>query len=719
MKVIKANGTKEPFDEDHILKQIIPACGGLDNVDYNILKEHIKLPISDGIATSDIQKISIKEALNLIDVDKPNWTYVAARLNLYALYHKIKHLYLDKKVSGDVYDLVTLEDYIKKANELHLLSDWHTKYSKSDIDKLNDFIDSNRDKLFDFMGSDACIKRYLLKDTYLNPVELPQHMHMAIAMYLMQNEKDKMRWTKEYYDAASEFYIVNASPINSYGRMRNGSTISCLINSVPDSICGIFDKYKETATGSSLGSGWGQDWSWVRSKGSYIDNKKGVAGGKIPFLKIDNDISIAVDQRQNRPGAFSVTIHAWDIDILDFIDLKKKNGEERRRARELFPAINVEDFIIERWEQDNSTMTLFDPYDVPDLKNVYGKEFTKRYIEYEEEFQKSPERFNEFTEVILVNDLFKNVIIPSLGKEGVPFIHFIGNSNRGNPHKELGIIRALNLCTEIAQPTTPERTAVCNLGSLNLARIFKTGMTEENYKRLAYYTKLLQRGLDNSIDLTKYPSEQAELAQKERRSTGIGTVGEAELMASLQVSYGSEKHLELLDKIWSTINEASKEASKELAIEKGSCIIPGERNAYRLAIAPNSTSGTLVGTTSSHEQAFDKIWEEENMLGTFPLTAPNINANNFPYYESPFETDTLKLIKANAVRQKHIDQAISFNIYEDTTKGKIKASYIKKMFILAWKEGVKSFYYFRTRAPENKEDKKKTEFEISCVGCNN
>jgi len=718
MKVTKANGKKEAMNFDHIDKQIIPACHGL-NVDKEILNEHIKIPMTDGISTSDISKITIKTALDLIDVDVPDWTFVAARLNTYRLYHSIKHIYLDKKVSGDVYKLIKLKDYIKKASRLNLLSDWYKSYTAGDVIALDSFIDSDRDNLFDFVGSDTCITRYLLKNGLGKQIELPQHMHMAVAMYLMQNEKEKLHWAKEYYDASSQFYIVNATPINSYGRVKGGSTISCLIDSIPDSIVGIFDKYTEIATGSSLGSGWGQDWSWVRSKGSYIDGKKGVAGGKIPFLKVDNDISIAVDQRRNRPGAFSVTIHAWDIDMKDFIDLKKKNGEERRRARELFPALNIEDFIIERWMVEGSTMTLFDPYDVPDLKELYGEAFTARYTEYEEEFKTKPDRFNDFTETILVNDLFKNHIIPSMGKEGVPFLHYIGNSNRNNPHKELGIIRALNLCTEIAQPTTPAKTAVCNLGSLNLARIFKTGMTEENFSRLAYYTKLLQRGLDNSIDITKYPSEESETTQKERRSTGIGTVGEAELMANLAIRYGSDEHLELLDKIWGAIDTASREASKELAIEKGSCIIPGERNAYRLAVAPNSTSALFVGTTNSHEQAFDRIWTEENLLGSFPLTAPNINANNFPYYDSPFETETMKLIRANGVRQKHIDQAVSFNIYEDTTKVKLKASKVKEMIIEAWKVGMVSIYYFRTRAPENKKENSKTEFKVSCVGCNN
>ena len=718
MHVTKRNGRKEKFDENHIIKQIKPACEGLENVDYKLLLEHVKLPITDGIKTSEIQNIIIKEALNLVDLDRPNWTYVAARLNFYSLYHKIKHRYLKKKVSGDVYKLVSFKDYVEYVKDLDLLSDWYKKYSDKDLDRLSSFIDGSRDNLFDYLGSDICVKRYLLKDKFLEPVELPQYLHMGVAAYLMQNEKDKIRWTKEYYDATSQFYIVNASPINSYGRIKNGSTISCLINSIPDSIEGIFNKFKEIAIGSSQGSGWGQDWSMVRSKGSYIGNKKGVAGGKIPFLKVDNDISIAVDQRQNRPGAFSVTINVWDIDIYDFIDLKKKNGEERRRARELFPAINIEDVFIERWEEDG-TMTLFDPYDVPDLLHLYGEEFTKRYEEYEREFQEDPTRFNKFTEVIKVNDLFKNHIIPSMGKEGMPFIHFIGNSNRANPYKELGMIRALNLCTEIAQPTTPDRTTVCNLGSLNLAKIFETGVNEENFKKLAYYTKLLQRGLDNSIDLTRYPSEEAKLAQMERRSTGIGTVGEAELMARLKIRYGTKEHLELLDKIWSTIDKASREASKELAKEKGSCVIPGERNAYRLAIAPNSTSGSFVGTTSSHEQAFDKIWLEENMLGTYPVTAPHINAENYSYYESPYETDTLKLIEANAVRQKYVDQAISFNIYEDITKGKIKASYIKKMFIKAHKLGLKSFYYFRTRAPENTKEIKKQDNKIACVGCAN
>ncbi len=292
MRVLKRNGTLEKLRFENVRKQTKPSVEGLD-LSYEELEVDMKILFTDGIKSTDIQKSLIITALNKIDVDAPKWTFVAARLSLYDIYHDIKRLY-GKVGNGDVYDKVTLKDYINF--NLNVLSDFHLKYTDAEINELNSIIDSKKDLLFDYLGFVTYRERYAIVNDG-NVSELPQHLHMAVAMYLAQNEVDKVHWAKKFYKVECDLEFINATPINSNGRLKDGSTISCLVATTSDSINGIFDTAKEVAKGSSLGSGWGIDWSRVRSLGSKIGERINAAGGKIPFLKIFNSISVGVDQK--------------------------------------------------------------------------------------------------------------------------------------------------------------------------------------------------------------------------------------------------------------------------------------------------------------------------------------------------------------------------------------------------------------------------------------
>jgi len=1045
-----------PFDIKQITKQLIPATDGIPNISVKELEDNISLSVSNGITTAEIQSIAIKIALSLTDLDKPGATYVAARLSLYDLYHKIKHLYLKTKVEGDVYKLVTFNDYIKYGVDNNLLSEFPSKYTEEELTELNNTIVGDRDLLFDFQGVKTFLSRYGLTNKKDEIIELPQYLHMGVATFLAQNEKDPVRWSKEFYNITSKLEFINATPINSNGRRRNGSTISCLVVDTPDTASGILDKIKEVGLGSKKGAGFGWNWSSVRSVGSSIGTKPNAAGGKIPFLKIANDLSTAIDQDGTRPGAFAVYINIYDIDILDFIDMKKKNGDERRRCRDLFPSINYDDVFMNRLD-NNETYTLFSPHDVPLLKDTYGDEFREHYLNYEKEFLANPDKFNPNTEVISANKVFSQIALSFHG-EGVPFTHFIDNSNRQHKYPELGKIRSSNLCvvgsttvltkdygnveighlvdvlgiektlcwngeewsmtelfqtskgqevtsisfsngmgvvctpyhkwailddagkeiekrtheleigdrlinhelpndvtfgdkritkpyesgfftgdgtniynkkrelirkkiylysdkekllgnfkgyltkryalandgnnklttviydkdaledkhfipdasyskkdimlwlagifdsdgtvtkdkdgdsasiqlpsvnygfltkllsllqeigvsskvrlsrkagfnllpmndgsgkskyyptkelyrllinrsginsllaqglkthrlilvskelkhskffrpiivesvnklhtqaatycgtepkrnklifngvisrqcSEIFQPTSVDRTAVCNLGSINLARV----NSDEDLERVV---PIAIRMLDNGIDTTFYPSEQSKLAQLERRSLGLGALGEAELMAQRGIVYGSQEHKDLIGHIYAKIEEISERTTRELAIEKGSCIIDGVRNAYIRAVAPNSTSGIFAGTTNSHECVFDIMWMEDNQTGNYPMTAPNLNINNYKYWTNSYDVDQLTLIDLTKIRQKHTDQGISHTVF--LYPEELRASRIKEIFVHAWKQGLLSLYYWRSKPPKNTDTSLATKKDnISCFGCTN
>lgn len=705
MHVIKRNGERKPFNIKQIRKQTLPATEGLKNITPEELEKGILMSLTPDIHTSTIQKMLIKSALTLIDESKPDCTYTAARLTLYDLYHKVKHIYKVEKKTKDIYDTITLQDYIDLNVEQDLLSDWYKKYTKEEIAALNKVIDSKRDLLYDYQGMITLVRRYLIKNVKDEITELPQHLHMAVAMFAAQNEEDKVKWAKKFYEIESKLEYINATPINKDGRRKNGSTISCLVGVTPDNLSGMFDTFKEVAEGSKLGSGWGWDWSAVRAKGADIANNKNAAGGKIPFLKIANDISNAVDQNGNRPGAFAVYINIWDIEIFDFIDMKKKNGEDRVRAQDLFPAINIDDLFMERLIADGK-YTLFDPHDVPLLRNSYGKEFKKHYENYEKEFLKSPDDFNPNTKVVETKTVIKHVV-NSLYNEGSPYIHFIDNSNNAHRYPELGKIHTSNLCTEIFQPTSETRTAVCNLGSINLARV----NTKKDIRRVV---RIAIRLLDNLIDISNYPSKKAEITQKERRSIGLGALGEAESIAQKFIHYGSDEHLEFIDEVYKTMRDTANRTTRALAKEKGSCIIEGVRNAYLMATAPNTTSGALAGTTNSHECAYNKVWTEDNVLGNHLVTAPNLTIENYPYYVNSYDVDQLKLIDATAIRTKYIDQGISHSVF--LYPENLRESRLKEIIVYAWKKKLKSLYYWRSKPPSKTKTRNQ---KISCVGCEN
>jgi len=603
LMIEKRNGRKEVLDITKIQKMTIEATEGLVGVSQSELELDAQIKFIDGMSSSDIQDALIKTAVEKIDIDVPNWTFVAARLFLFDLYHRVGKA--THGIKGEPY--CHLKDYLRYGKEAgRLIPSLGEGY---DLDDLNNHIDPSRDLLFNYLGVKTLYDRYLIKNRHGEPIELPQQMFMAIAMFLAQDEDNKQERAKEFYDVVSKFEVMLATPTLSNARTNRHQLSSCYIGSSPDNIEGIFDGYKEMALLSKYGGGIGWDWNQIRALGGVIDDHKSAAGGVIPFLKITNDIAIAVDQLGTRKGAIATYIEPWHMDVEDFIVLKKNSGEERRRTHDLFPALWIPDLFMERVLEDGY-WTLFDPYEVKDLSELHGEEFKKRYEEYEHDENTTKERMK-------AKDLWKK-ILTSYFESGSPFLCFKDNANRANPNSHVGHIRSSNLCTEIFQNTNPNYykikleyedgtietydeteiievdagqkkkankvtaldsvngkrvfivekekydgdTAVCNLASINLGRV----NTKEDIERVV---PTAIRMLDNVIDLNFYPLRKVKATNLKSRSIGLGVMGESQMVAESKLTWGSNDHLKKIDSVMETISYNAIKSSSDLAIEKG------------------------------------------------------------------------------------------------------------------------------------------------------
>ena len=787
MKVTKRSGHKANLDVTKIHKMTTAATEGLAGVSASELEVDAQIKFVDGMKTSDINAALNLTAVEKIDIDVPNWTFVAARLFIFDLYHQVGKALKTKK--GQPYaPLGTyIEHGINCGKLIPTLADGY------DLEDLNEYIVPDRDFLFNYLGIKTLYDRYLVKDGKGNPIELPQQMFMAVAMFLAQDEEDKQARAKEFYDVISKFEIMLATPTLSNARTNRHQLSSCYIGATPDNIEGIFDSYHEMALLSKFGGGIGWDWNEVRGQGGVIDDTIGAAGGTVPFLKITNDVALAVDQLGTRKGAIAVYLEPWHYDILDFIDLKKNSGEERRRAHDLFPALWVGDDFMEAVEAD-ADWHLYDPAEPKVIKTTMkAKELWKK-------------------------------ILTSYFESGSPFLCFKDTANASNPNSHVGKIRSSNLCTEIFQNTSPNqylvkfyvnegkghiladesdgilvgnglykrankvtsldtvygivdkeassaedivvtmletpmrvfcvskekvdgKTAVCNLASVNMSKI----TCKEDLERVV---PVAVRMLDNVIDLNFYPLLKVKMTNLNSRSIGLGVMGEAQFLAEQQIMFGSQNHLEAINKYMDSFSYNTIKASMELAKEKGAypdfagsswskgvmpidnanveanaltvpekdndwtqltkdVVTNGVRNGYMMAIAPTSSISILVGTTQAIEPVYKRKWSEENLSGLIPVVAPNLSPDTYAFYTPAFEVDQLQLVKAAAVRQKWIDQGQSTNIFMALEKASGK--YLSEIYKSAWRLGLKSTYYLRSQSPEAVNDVEDRSLE--CSGC--
>ncbi|MFC4353780.1 ribonucleoside-diphosphate reductase subunit alpha [Chryseomicrobium palamuruense] len=685
------------------------------------------------------QHAMILEALSLLDEANPHYTFVAAALYEDQLYQQIaKQRGVPVESVHDVFG--------REANKLAAKGlyqpDVVSSYSQQELTEMSGWLDRSRNQLFTYIGLKTLVDRYVTRDFNRDIVELPQERWLMIAMTLHRQEKDnRLHKVKEAYWALSNLYMTVATPTLANAGKPNGQLSSCFIDTVDDSLQGIYDSNTDVATLSKYGGGIGVYMGKVRSRGSSIRGFKNASSGVVPWIKQLNNTAVSVDQLGQRQGAIAVYLDAWHKDILAFLDLRLNNGDERLRAHDIFTGICLPDLFMEKVEA-REDWYLFDPHEV---RTVMGFSLEDSYDEqvgkgtFRDRYQACVEHPTLSREVIPAIEIMKRVMKSQL-ETGVPFHFYRDEVNRQNPNAHAGMIYSSNLCTEIMQnmsATTFESTqieddviitkrrpgdfVVCNLSSIHLAR----AVADDVLERLV---PIQVRMLDNVIELNDLPIPQAKRTNFRYRGIGLGTFGWHHLLAKKGIRWESKEAVQLADTLYEQIAFLTIQASAELASERGSYPLfegsdwqsgtyfekrgymderwqklqkqvaeTGIRNGYLMAVAPNSSTAIIAGTTASIDPIFQKRYSEEKKDYKIPVTAPELNEETTWYYKSAYYIDQHWTIEQNAARQKHIDQSISLNFYVQNT---IQAKELLALHIDAWKNKMKSTYYVRSTSIE-------------------
>lgn len=706
----------------------------LENL-YKKFESFVKKDQSQDAYLSEI----IKAASELTDKDAPRWEFIAALFLNYDLEKKIKANLGEFKINNFYEKIAFLTE--KGLYGEYILEN----YSKEDILELEDYIDNSRNRLLNYSGLDLLIKRYVIRSHDGKFVESIQEMFMGIAMHLAIPEKNRIYWAKKFYDIYSSLKVTVATPTMSNSRKPYNQLSSCFIDTVPDTLKGIYRSIDNFAQISKHGGGMGLYFGKVRATGSDIRGFKGVAGGVIRWIKLANDTAVAVDQLGVRQGSVACYLDVWHKDIPEFLQLRTNNGDDRMKAHDIFPAISYPNLFFELAEKDiNAPWYMFDPHEVLEkkgysLEDFYGKKWEEKYRECIEDESISRREMS-------VKDLVR-LIIKSLTETGTPFAFYRDNVNEMNPNKHMGMIYSSNLCTEIMQnmsvietldttietedgdevivtKTKPGDFVVCNLASLVLGNI-----NIEDDKELKDIVATTVRALDNVIDLNYYPIPYAKVTNRKYRSIGLGTSGYHHALVKAGMAFSDiEDHLKWADDLYERINFHAVTASMEIAKEKGSYDFfqgsdwengnyfdlrgykdakwnklredvktNGLRNGYIMAIAPTGSTSIIAATSAGVDPIMNRYFLEEKKGSILPRVAPDLTPQSFWLYENAHELDQNFVIEAAAIRQRHIDQAQSINFYitTDFTMRKILNLYIK-----AAKEKLKSVYYVRSKSLE-------------------
>ncbi len=684
----------------------------------------------------------VKAAVELTTQEMPEWEFVAGRLLAYRLSADLKEQAM-LKGWGSLYDKL---QYLTEA-ELYgryILE----AYTRREIDEAATFIQADRDHLLNYSGLDLLAKRYLIRDREGHLMESVQEMFLGIALHLAMPERnDRMGWVRRFYDMLSRLQVTMATPTLSNARKPHHQLSSCFIDTVPDSLEGIYRSLDNFAMVSKFGGGMGLYFGKVRAAGGNIRGFKGVAGGVIRWMKLVNDTAVAVDQLGMRQGAVAVYLDVWHKDLPEFLQLRTNNGDDRMKAHDIFPAICYPDLFWRMAAEDlNQTWSLFCPNEIMKvrgycLEDYYGEEWERRYLECVNDARLSRRRMS-------IKDIVR-LILRSAVETGTPFTFNRDAVNRANPNAHCGMIYCSNLCTEIAQnmapigeaeteikteegdtvvvrTTRPGDFVVCNLASLSLGHL-----PLEDEARLSRIVATVVRALDNVIDLNFYPLPYARITNRRYRSIGLGVSGYHHALAVRGIKWESEAHLQFADRVFETINRAAITASADLAAEKGAYSLfegsdwqtgqyfakrgydseawkrvagkvarQGLRNAYLLAVAPTSSTGIIAGTTAGVDPVMKRFFIEEKKGAMLPRVAPALSDRTYWLYKGAYLTDQRWSIRAAGVRQRHIDQSQSVNLYitNDFTMRQVL-----DLYLLAWKSGVKTLYYVRSKSLEVEE----------------
>lgn len=718
---------------------------------------------SGNIQAVDITQACIMASLELVTKEQPEWKFVAAHALLTKLYkeaalHRHYKAYNDKPY-GDFYKLI-----LQMCNLGIYRSELLEAYSPEQIREIGNSIKPDCDYIFDYIGLLTLAERYLATDLEHRTMELPQERYMIIAMYLMHKESANRRveLAKEAYWAMSNLYMTVATPtMANAGKKIAGQLSSCFIDTVYDSLQGIFESNTDVARLGKMGGGIGVYLGKVRARGSDIRGHKNVSSGVIPWIRQLNNTAVSVDQLGTRRGAIAVYLDVFHKDILSFLDLKLNNGDERMRAHDIFHGVCIPDLFMEAVEK-REDWHLFCPHEVKRMMDWTDSNGNALGLEdfYDEQHGQGRFRAKYAEAIANLNlpritlpaiDIMKRILKSQL-ETGTPYMFYKDTANRANPNKSHGLIYSSNLCTEIMQNMSPtiveheELTTqdeqsritiskvpgdfvVCNLNSIHLARTVPANIMER-------LIPIQVRMLDNVIDINRIDVLQAQYTNYRYRSIGLGTFGLHHLLALEGIAWESNEAVQYNDAIYEKINYLVIKSSVELAKEKGAYPLfaqsewengqyfldreyttgtregkhvttkqwqkladqtrtYGIRNAWLIAVAPNSSTSIIAGTTASIDPVYALLSYEEKTTYKIANPAPDLSEKTSKYYKTAFHLDQNWSIRMAAARQRHIDQAQSFNLY---VRPDIRAIDFLALHLHAWKAGLKSTYYVRSQA---------------------
>jgi len=649
LMVVHSNGTKVPFRPAIVLARIERLAGDLSHVKAAELVEDIVRSVYEDMPLDELEDLIVNTSKQRIELHY-DYSKLASRLVLDRLYRRVL------KTEFGAADLVGqyqqgFANYIRTGIEEEMLD---PKLAEFDLEQLAQNLFPDRDKEFFFLGTQTLVDRYLLRhrENGKKPYELPQYFWMRVAMGISLLEDDPTRRASEFYEQLSQMNVVSSTPTLFNSGTLHPQMSSCYLNTVEDSMEGIFKNFSDDAQLSKWAGGIGTDWTPVRAKGASIRGTNGASQGVIPFLKIYNDVALAVNQGGKRKGAMCAYLEMWHGDVEEFLELRKNTGDERRRTHDIHTAVYIPDLFMKR-VREKGKWTLFSPDAAPRLRNLYGKAFEEAYEHYES--QDIPGK-----KTIGAVDLWRK-LLTMLYETGHPWLTFKDAINVRSPQDHVGMVHNSNLCTEITLNTSADETAVCNLASINMSRMVKDGKLDE--ERLRGAVNVAMRMLDNVVDNNYYPTPEAKNANMRHRPVGLGMMGYQDALYQLGIEFASEENLDFADESMEIISHQALKSSAMLAKERGAYstfkgskwdrdILPldtldllekergvpvkvnrnrkqnweevreliqnhGLRNSNTMAIAPTATISNIAGTTPCVEPTFKNLYMKENLSGNF------------------------------------------------------------------------------------------------------
>jgi ribonucleoside-diphosphate reductase alpha chain len=650
-------GVRVPLDLQRLRALVESSCAGLGvGVSAEPILSETRRNLYDGVPIDEVHKAAILAARTLIERD-PAYTRATARL----LMHTIRREILGEDVTHD--EMVGryadyFGQYVRKGIAAELLDE---RLAQFDLTRLGAALVAERDLQFDYLGLQTLYDRYFLH-VRKQRIEMPQAFFMRVAMGLALNEIDREARAIEFYEVLSTFDFMSSTPTLFNSGTRRSQLSSCYLTTVSDDLEGIYEALKENALLSKFAGGLGNDWTNVRALGSYIKGTNGESQGVVPFLKVVNDTAVAVNQGGKRKGAVCAYLESWHLDVEEFLELRKNTGDDRRRTHDMNTANWIPDLFMKR-VIEGGPWTLFSPSTCPDLHDKFGAAFEAAYTGYE---AKAAAGELPLHKTMPARELWRKML-SMLFETGHPWITFKDACNVRSPQQHAGVVHSSNLCTEITLNTSETEIAVCNLGSVNLARHLVDGPAgkEVDQAKLKKTVSTAMRMLDNVIDINYYAVKKARDSNLRHRPVGLGIMGFQDALYELRLPYASPEAVVFADRSMEAVCYHAYWASAELAAERGRYssyrgslwdrgILPqdsldllaeqrggfvevdrsssldwdalralikaqGMRNSNCVAIAPTATISNIIGVDASIEPSFGNLSVKSNLSGEFTV----------------------------------------------------------------------------------------------------